>query len=139
MHNDLGLTRLNGGDHNQRQNERTAGSDQTKFDDLRRSLWTEKNAGHNSTWILEQMGNDKNHFWMKFESAGEYLNCDEDFYSSGDSTRRVFTWTDTSTNPDSDPNFWAQIADWEITKSVRGYLIKSVKYSEILFAAQIVL
>jgi hypothetical protein len=43
-------------------------------------------------------------------------------------------WTDTSTNPDSDPdsdpNFWAQTAGWEITQSEKGYLVKSVKYSE---------
>ncbi len=81
----------------------------------------------------DTMGSDENHFRMKFESAGEYLYCDEDFYSSDDSTRRDFTRTDTSTNPDSDSDLWAQSqsADWEITKSERGCLIKSVKYSEI--------
>jgi hypothetical protein len=49
--------------------------------------------------------------------------------------RRVFTWTNTTTSPNSDPAYWDRTADWLIWEEEgNGFILKNVKFSEYLYA-----
>jgi hypothetical protein len=49
----------------------------------------------------------------------------------------IFTWTNTSTTPNSEPEYWDKTADWELIKVANGYLIRSLKYSVYVYAAAV--
>jgi hypothetical protein len=49
--------------------------------------------------------------------------------------RRVFTWTNRSTTPDSDPLYWEHTADWVVDEESLGFTLKNSKFGEYLYAA----
>ena len=98
-----------------------------------------KNGAHvdeKGLWTLEKISG--NVFRIKTKVGGEYLYTDEQgLVDIEGQIRGVFTWTNTTTTPDTEPEYWGMTADWELIKVEKGYLIKSVKYSVYLYAADV--
>ena len=86
-------------------------------------------------WTLEKICGTQNQVRIKNQATGEYLysaSCDpcRDF-----GLRKVFTWAEPSTIPDSHPEIWRTTADWVVGRDYSGgNTLKSVRHNEYLFA-----
>ena len=87
------------------------------------------------SWILEKVCGKRNQIRIKNQVTGEYLYAAADDHAADPERRRVFTWTNTSTYPNSHPAYWERTADWLIWQEDRGFILKNVRYSEYLYAA----
>ena len=61
--------------------------------------------------------------------------ADVDELSKDPNHHRVFTWTDTSTNPDSNPEFLDKRADWIVSEAGPLLTLKNVRFNEYLYVA----
>ncbi len=85
-------------------------------------------------WILEKIPEMPDNFYrIKNRANGENLYASVYHPDKDEESRIVFTWTNTSSDPTYEPEYWDQTADWEIIEGGKGYLIKNVKYSEYLY------
>ncbi len=88
------------------------------------------------SWILEKVCGKKHQIRIKHSKTGEYLYAGADDLVADPKRRRVFTWTNTTTSPNSDPAYWDRTADWLIWEEEgNGFILKNVKFSEYLYAA----
>lgn len=69
------------------------------------------------------------------QATGEYLYAAADDLARDAERRRVFTWTDLSTIPESDPRYWDKTADWIVEEEEQGFTLKNVRYNEYLYSA----
>jgi hypothetical protein len=88
-----------------------------------------------ANWALEKVYGTDDHIRIKNQATGEYLYAETDDLAYDTERRRVFTWTDTSTTPTSNPSFWENKADWEVDDEDGFYQLKNIRFYEYLYAA----
>ena len=88
-----------------------------------------------SLWHIEKVCGSDSRIRIKNAKSGEYLYAAADDLARDDERRRVFTWTNMSTIPDSDPGYWEKTADWIVSADTLGFTLKNVHYNEYLYAA----
>ena len=86
-------------------------------------------------WHIEKVCGSDARIRIKSATSGEYLYAADDDLARDPERRRVFTWTNMSTIPDSDPQYWEKTADWILTEENTGFTLKNVRYNEYLYAA----
>ncbi len=94
-----------------------------------------------ANWALEKVYGSDDYIRIKNHVTGEYLYAETDDLDYKTERRRVFTWTDTSTTPTSNPSFWENKADWEVDGIWEGddedsfFQLKNIRFYEYLYAA----
>jgi hypothetical protein len=81
---------------------------------------------NNNYWTLEKVCGSDNVIRIKQQDSGEYLYASDAMMNPD--RRFVYAWADTSTSPNSDPDYWNSTADWELTEEVGGFVVKNVEY-----------
>ena len=91
-------------------------------------VFTDRSAGpNNQQWILEATGVN-NRYWIRNKSSGLFLVASEDFHDP--ERRKVVSWT--GNTPVARP---LSEQMWDLIKEEDGYVIKSARYGEYLYAA----
>jgi hypothetical protein len=88
-----------------------------------------------SQWRLVKVAGKKNGVRIQNLVTGEFLYAGADDLAKDPERRRVFTWTDTTTTPESNPSFWDGSADWEVAEEELGFTLRNSKFGEYLYAA----
>ena len=102
---------------------------------LKRDNKTETETTESDQWVFNKIDGPNRRYRIKNLQTNEYLYAGADDLKRTPERRRVFTWMNLTTTPESDPSYWSQQADWEINCSPNGYTIKNVEYGEYLYSA----
>ena len=86
-------------------------------------------------WTILKVFGTNNQVRFVNQDTEEYLYAAADDLAKDPERRRVFTWTNLSTIPESHPRYWDKTADWIIKEEDHGFLLRNVKYNEYLYSA----